>query len=540
MAGLILGNWELLLFDVTTGQYQNLTETPYDERDPALSPDGKTLAYSARVGDNWDVYLYDLQTGVRTRLTDSPAYDGRPAWSPDGSALLFESNSSGNLDIVRLTLRDRSISTLTTDPSPEVEPLWLTSGEGFIFSSWRAGKRQVFRQDFATNAIIPITELGEEPRQTTLSADNNLMYVRDGNAQQEVVVRSLDTTDISIVASSGEMAWPTFAGANRHSLLGLRVLWGRPGEYPIGWQLITGDLSGNNQRVLMRLRGEWEQPICAEAAGHVARPMWKPVGSLNTDSYLATLDPPGPYRLVQLDGVVALQPVLSSAVAPAFNKLRHQIFVESGYDYLGHLNDAWRGLDHPGGQLVSWHRAGRAFDARDWFATDQQRLYISREQIGSLTYFRIYILAHQQNGSQGRPLRKSLWYTEGRLKDASMLMQGGRYSVPPKGYFVDVTELATREGWTRIPALTPPHGDWKRHYVDLEFWHYERRGGLRWYDAMSQLYGESEIQARYSIERLIKNGYLVREIEQLGLFKSESNSQLCNITSIPHRSPTSC
>lgn len=65
------------------------------ERDPALSPDGRWLAYSAQVEGNWDIWLRDLEAPpgqAPRRLTHHVAEDRRPRFTLDGSALLFISH----------------------------------------------------------------------------------------------------------------------------------------------------------------------------------------------------------------------------------------------------------------------------------------------------------------------------------------------------------------------------------------------------------------------------------------------------------------
>ena len=49
-----------------------LTNNPWDDIHPVVSPDGKKIAYSSRQNGYWDLYLFDLATGKSSRLTDTP------------------------------------------------------------------------------------------------------------------------------------------------------------------------------------------------------------------------------------------------------------------------------------------------------------------------------------------------------------------------------------------------------------------------------------------------------------------------------------
>jgi dipeptidyl aminopeptidase/acylaminoacyl peptidase len=64
---------------------------------PALSPDGKLLAYASdRAGrGDLDIWLAQTKGGAPIRLTDDPSDDVSPSFSPDGSQIAFRSERSG-------------------------------------------------------------------------------------------------------------------------------------------------------------------------------------------------------------------------------------------------------------------------------------------------------------------------------------------------------------------------------------------------------------------------------------------------------------
>jgi dipeptidyl aminopeptidase/acylaminoacyl peptidase len=66
-----------------------LEQTQSGLGEPALSPDGRFVAVSAKEGRNANIWVQDIARGVKTRLTSFPGDDSRPIWSPDGREIAF-------------------------------------------------------------------------------------------------------------------------------------------------------------------------------------------------------------------------------------------------------------------------------------------------------------------------------------------------------------------------------------------------------------------------------------------------------------------
>ncbi len=73
------------------GAARRLTSFQGQTQNPKLSPDGKTIAFSAEYAGNTDVYTVPVEGGQPTRLTWHPGADVVQGWTPDGRAVLFSS-----------------------------------------------------------------------------------------------------------------------------------------------------------------------------------------------------------------------------------------------------------------------------------------------------------------------------------------------------------------------------------------------------------------------------------------------------------------
>jgi Tol biopolymer transport system component len=75
---------------VTVSNIRQLTRAPEIEIEPAVSPDGREVAYTAGWGGDMHIFVKDLGGGRAFPLTaDRPALQGNPRWTPDGRSVVF-------------------------------------------------------------------------------------------------------------------------------------------------------------------------------------------------------------------------------------------------------------------------------------------------------------------------------------------------------------------------------------------------------------------------------------------------------------------
>ncbi|MAE69578.1 MAG: hypothetical protein CME06_03810 [Gemmatimonadetes bacterium] len=135
--------------------------------DPALSPDGETLAF-VYLGDLWTVHSGG---GDAYRLTTHVASESDPRFSPDGSMIAFTSDRWGNGDIYVMPASGGPARRITFHETNERTRCWSADGARVLFSAARGTRR---------TQIWSAPALGGDPRRITKYVATDAAISRDG------------------------------------------------------------------------------------------------------------------------------------------------------------------------------------------------------------------------------------------------------------------------------------------------------------------------------------------------------------------------
>ena len=147
-------------------------------RMPALSPDGKRLAFVYR-GDIW---LADAEGGRARPLTFHLEFDAYPVFSPDGRWLAFGSKRTGNWDIFVMPADGGAARQLTWHSGHELPFGWSPDGTKIAFGARRnTPSYTILTVDVGTYRTRLICEDYANMRYPRWSPDGNqMLYTRYG------------------------------------------------------------------------------------------------------------------------------------------------------------------------------------------------------------------------------------------------------------------------------------------------------------------------------------------------------------------------
>jgi Tol biopolymer transport system component/DNA-binding winged helix-turn-helix (wHTH) protein len=97
------------------------------QADPALSPDGRSVAFVSNRDGPYDIYVGLVSGGNLVKLTDDPNYKARPCWSPDGTQIAYARlNQSGIWDIWEVPALGGTPRRLILNA---IDPAWSPDGQ---------------------------------------------------------------------------------------------------------------------------------------------------------------------------------------------------------------------------------------------------------------------------------------------------------------------------------------------------------------------------------------------------------------------------
>jgi TolB protein len=201
------GRKEVYIADYDGANGRQITHDNGLSVSPALSPDGRKLAYTGYQAGYADIYLIDLATGSRIRLVKFPGTNSGARFSADGGRLACSISKDGNPELYVVGLGGGA-RRLTHTRGCESSPAWSPDGAEIIYASDDSGAPQLYRisSSGGSGRLIP-TGFGYCTEPSWSPDGRHLAFnVRSGGGFA-VAVMDLDGGSSRIVAQGENPVW---------------------------------------------------------------------------------------------------------------------------------------------------------------------------------------------------------------------------------------------------------------------------------------------------------------------------------------------
>src|SRR5262249_13257458 len=123
---------------------------------PAISPDGRRIAFTAQKGGHNNLYLMNSDgTGVN-ELARSLNVRGAPSWPPTGEWLTVAADQGNSAGLFKVPLDGGPVVQLINEPG--TNPVWSPDGQFVVYAGVEVGTRFSLKAATAEGKPYPIPE----------------------------------------------------------------------------------------------------------------------------------------------------------------------------------------------------------------------------------------------------------------------------------------------------------------------------------------------------------------------------------------------
>lgn len=199
---------ELYVADYDGSNARQITRDNTISAAPAISFDGRRVAYTSYLKGYADIYVIDLGSGVRNRIVKFPGTNSGAAWSPDGDRIACTVSRDGNPELYVVDASGGGARRLTRTAGVESSPTWSPDGGEIIYSSDDGGSPQLYRIAASGGSGRRISTGHSYCTKPSWSPDGTKVAfnVREGGSFQ-VAVLDLAAGGVRIVATGQDPVW---------------------------------------------------------------------------------------------------------------------------------------------------------------------------------------------------------------------------------------------------------------------------------------------------------------------------------------------
>ena len=156
---------------------------------PAISPDGKEIAFLSDRGGYESLYLMSSITGeIKNRIIKGGRQDefesmhlldAKITFSPNGKLIAFVTKSRGKDRLVITTKKGKVLKKYSPELDGISHPAWSYDGKYIAFSGLHNGKRDIYVLELATSKIYRLTNDFHDDITPTFTRDGYIIFASD-------------------------------------------------------------------------------------------------------------------------------------------------------------------------------------------------------------------------------------------------------------------------------------------------------------------------------------------------------------------------
>ncbi len=211
----IKNDHNLIRTEIIDNTHQNevkLTQSRYDDVEPAWCPDSTCVIFSSNRNGNYDIYsmdmtkleihyfkedgkeeecgrtendtfedlskytIEDVEKKYLTRITQDNGQKRFPMSSPTGEKILYSSNENGNWDLWIVDRKGKNKTRLTYEPADEEDAKFSPTGDKIVFTSARLRDKDIYVINPDGSNLIQLTQTDSDEIHPEWINDSTIVY----------------------------------------------------------------------------------------------------------------------------------------------------------------------------------------------------------------------------------------------------------------------------------------------------------------------------------------------------------------------------